>query len=453
MRSILLLTILAACSPGDGAPPNVLILCMDTLRADRLGCYGGQGDLTPNLDQLASEATRWENFSASSPWTVPSHASMFTGKNPSQHGAYSFEVDDMQVDNCFILEEDQWTLAEALREEGYATGGIVSNAVYLKSEFGLNQGFDRWRISRERAPRLCKQALEWIDEQEAARPWTLFVNFMDTHRPYNVEPLPGEDVFDQASAYSSDLLNQLYQQVIVRGEEPGELAVAVEAQYNRSVRNLDLALGPLFAGLRERKVWDDLLLVVVSDHGEYFGEHGLVEHSKDVYEQALAVPLVIKYPGQVVGEVREERALSSHLPALILDGMSTDLNARLGQDFPLRPGQGLALAENHYSRLPDILHPDVGARFRRVRTVFYEGPYKLIVSSDGKHELYNLDKDPAEQVLCNRSDFFQMHRMLASVREALEGTQSARERPTVQMDGERYQELKAMGYAGVPEGD
>ena len=438
---------------GD-TPPNVLILCMDTLRADRLGCYGGTGNLTPHLDALAAQATLWETCSASSPWTVPSHASMFTGKNPSAHGAYSFEVEDMSVDNCFTLEEEQWTLAEALRDEGYATAGIVANAVYLKSEFGLSQGFDHWRISRERAPRLCNNILDWIDgrtqEGSSDRPWILFVNFMDTHRPYNVEPLPGEREYDQASEYSSDLLNRLYQQVIVRGEEAGELGLNLQEQYNRAVRNLDLAMGEFFARLKERGVWDDLLLVVISDHGEYFGEHGLVEHSKDVYEPALSVPLIIKYPGQTAGETRTERASSAHLPALVLDGLPSEIADHLAQDFPLRPGVGPVLSENHYSRLPDILHPAVGARFRRVRTVLYDGPHKLIQSSDGRHELYHLGEDPGETVLRNDLDYFRMHRMLEALSEELKGTESARERQTVRIDGERLDDLRAMGYAGGP---
>ncbi len=449
--------VLSACGSMGDTPPNVLILCVDTLRADRLGCYGGTGNLTPNLDALAAQATRWENCSASSPWTVPSHASMFTGKNPSAHGAYSFEVEDMSVDNCFTLEEEQRTLAEALREVGYVTAGIVANAVYLKGEFGLSQGFDQWRISRERAPRLCKNVLSWMDDRAqqrtSDRPWTMFVNLMDTHRPYNVEPLPGEREYDQATEYSSDLLNRLYQQVIVRGEEAGELGLTLQDQYNRAVRNLVLALGELFDQLKERGLWEDLLLVVVSDHGEYFGEHGLVEHSKDVYEQALSVPLLIKYPGQTVGELRTERAGSAHLPALILDGLTSEISGRLGPEFPLRPGVGLVVAENHYSRLPDILHPTVGERFRRVRTVVYDGSHKLIQSSDGNHELYNLAEDPGETVLCNDLDFFRLHSMLDALSEELKGTESARQRETVRVDGERLKDLKAMGYAGGPGGD
>ena len=114
---------------------------------------------------------------------------------------------------------------------------------------------------------------------------------------------------------------------------------------------------------------------------------------------------------------------------------------------------GLVVAENHYSRLPDILHPTVGERFRRVRTVVYDGSHKLIQSSDGNHELYNLAEDPGETVLCNDLDFFRLHSMLDALSEELKGTESARQRETVRVDGERLKDLKAMGYAGGPGGD
>jgi len=427
---------------------------MDTLRADRLGCYGGLGDLTPNLDALAAASTRWDLCSASSPWTVPSHASMFTGKNPSDHRAHSFDAHDMKVDNCYVLDAEHWTLAEALQEEGYATGGIVANAVYLNSAFGLSQGFDEWRISRERAPRLCNGVLGWIDGRESKpEPWMMFVNFMDTHRPYNVEPLPGEMEFDQATQYSSDLLNRLYEQVIVQGEEAGELGLTLQDQYNRSVRNLDLAIGELFAELKQRGQWEDLLLVVISDHGEYFGEHGLVEHSKDVYEQALSVPLIIKYPGQVAGVVRTDRASSAHLPALVLDGVPGEASLRQSVRFPLRPGVGRVLSENYFSRLPDILHPAVGDRFRRVRTVIYDGSHKLIQSSDGHHELYNLNEDPGETTLRNESDSDRLQIMLAELTSELQGSASAAGGGTVSVDEARRIDMEALGYAVGSEGD
>lgn len=462
MRSLVLalalpLGPLAACGGGEsgaGTPPNVLVLCLDTVRADRLGCYGGRGGLTPNLDAFAAGATLYERCTASSPWTVPSHASFFTGLDPFAHGAHSFLVEPgpgaAAVDNVYALEDEHRTLAEVLVEAGYRTGGVVANAVYLKAEFGLNQGFEQWRIARERAPRVNGEVLRWLDGLEGGRPWLLFVNYMDAHRPYNVEPAEGERVFG-ADEYSSDLLDALYDEVIVAGREGGELAARVEEQYDRAVRNLDRALGELFAALEERGLWDDTLVVVLSDHGEYFGEHRLVEHSKDVYQEALDVPLIVKYAGQRSGAVERARVSHVHVPRLVLEGLPDALRARWADAFPRLPGARPVIAESYYSRLRDVLHPDpaVTERFRRVRAALVDGPYKLIRSSDGRHELYDLEADPREQHDRAALEPARVEAMLAALDEARAGAPlDASGRTAVPLDAEHRADIDAMGYGG-----
>ncbi|MEE8467133.1 MAG: sulfatase-like hydrolase/transferase, partial [Planctomycetota bacterium] len=167
------LLFLAACGAADPPPPNVLLISLDTLRVDRLGCYGSAAGLTPELDTLAAGATRWERCTATAPWTVPSHASMFTGLYPHAHGAHSFEPVSARVDNVWTLAEEHETLAEVLAAEGYATGAVVANVAYLGPALGLSQGFEDWSLSRERAPRINKEALQWIDRVPEGRPWML----------------------------------------------------------------------------------------------------------------------------------------------------------------------------------------------------------------------------------------------------------------------------------------
>lgn len=426
--------------------PNVLLVVLDTVRADHLGCYGGPR-ITPTLDALAAAATRYERCTASSPWTVPSHASLFTGLDPHTHGAQSFEVDSFEgLDNVYTLTEDKVTLAELLRDEGWATGGVVANAAYLKPAFGLNQGFDDWSVARVRAPRLNREALAWIDARAPGEPWFLFLNYMDAHRPYNVEPLEGEEEIPQRES-SAILLDELYDAVVVRGEEPGDLGRRVREQYTRAVRNLDRALGELVAGLRERGLWEDTILVVTSDHGEYFGEHGLVEHSKDVYEPALDVPLIVKPAGVSAGRLVTDHASNAHVPRLVIDAIGGAVAERCAPQFPRAPGAPV-VAENRYSRLRDILHPEVGARFRRVRSAYYEGDLKLVRSSDGAHELYRLDRDPTEAVDLAATEPAEVARLLATLEalfEATPHTGAVRE----SVGGEAHlRDLQATGYAG-----
>lgn len=447
LAAAFVLASLAGCGgEATAARPNVLLIVLDTVRADHLGCYGGPR-VTPTLDALAAAATRYERCTASSPWTVPSHASLFTGLDPHTHGAQSFEVDAFEgLDNVYALPEDRVTLAELLRDEGYATGGVVANAAYLKPAFGLSQGFEDWSVSRVRAPRLNREALAWIDARAPGEPWFLFLNYMDAHRPYNVEPIAGEDEIPQRES-SVILLDELFEAVVVRGEEPGDLARRVREQYTRAVRNLDRALGELIAGLRERGLWEETILVVTSDHGEYFGEHGLVEHSKDVYEPALDVPLIVKPAGVSSGRVLAEHASNAHVPRLVIDAIGGDVAARCAPQFPRSPG-ATVVAENRYSRLRDILHPEVGARFRRVRSAYYEGDLKLVRSSDGAHELYRLDRDPAEALDLAASEPAEVARLLTALESLFAATPytgGLRE----SVGGEAHlRDLQGTGYAG-----
>jgi len=444
----LALAALVACGgrAAEPLPPNVLLVVLDTLRADHVSCYGGARP-TPNLDALAAEGTRYANASSSAPWTVPSHASLFTGRDPHTHGAHSFWVDEFTgVDNVYGLGQGETTLAEVLAREGYDTGGIVANAMYLKPAFGLNQGFAHWSVSRVRAPRLNQEALGWIDARQAGRPWFLFLNYMDVHRPYNVEPLPGEPEFPPRES-SALLLDELYERVMVGGEQPGELAGRIREQYARAVRNLDLALGELFAALRARGLWDGMVVVVTSDHGEYFGEHGLVEHSKDVYQEALEVPLIVKEPRQAAGRTVLERASSTHVPRLVLEAVGGGIAARNASLFPARPGEAV-LAENHFSRLKEITDPAVAERFKRVRTAYFQAGWKLVCSSDGAHELYRLDEDPRELTDRAAQEPGRLAELLAELERRLAATPFDGAQREMVGGQSHLDDLKGAGYAG-----
>ena len=138
------------------------------------------------------------------------------------------------------------------------------------------------------------------------------------------------------------------------------------------------------------------MIVLTSDHGEYFGEHDLMEHSKDVYQPVLWVPLMIKYPGQQEGK-RVDRWFSlAEIPRLILTCLFRDDSAFPQDSFPVQPGSSPILGELYYTRKKDLFHPIWGKRFRRTRTAIFDGPYKYIHSSDENHELYNLETDPEE---------------------------------------------------------
>ena len=393
---------LATVGCGAGAaerPPNVVLLVLDTVRADHLGCYGYPLPTTPRIDALAAVADRHARVESSAPWTLPSHASMFTGRLAFQHGVHAGRRPDGRILDGRRLDARQRTLAEALREAGYRTAGFVANSIYLSETFGFQQGFELYDVDRQRAPMMTGKLLGWIDEVGRDAPFFAFVNLMDAHRPYNTLPLP-EGAPAGLPAPSPEppgaLLDRLVEAVLGHDEPPDPQLVAdVVGQYDHALAWLDRAVGQVCDGLRSRGLYDDTLLIVTSDHGEYFGEHDLVEHSKDIYQPAIAVPLVVKRPGQIQGRVLTERKSLADLPELVFAQLPPALRARHGAGFARGDAPRPIVAEIYYTRGKDLQQP-WGARFLRERQALYQGRYKLILSSDGVDELYDLESDPAE---------------------------------------------------------
>ena len=405
----LVLALAVGCSEAPQEPPNVILISLDTVRADHLGCYGYERDTSPALDALAEVSTRYETSYATSPWTLPTHASMFTGKHSFEHGARTYPIPPgvEATNNANVLAPGHLTLAEILSAEGYRTGAVVANSTYLKPAFKVDQGFapQDYLVKRVRAPDVTRLAVRWMarEAEESGRPFFLFVNYMDTHRPYNTTPRTDGRIPAPAPGangqpvQSGELLNQLYEVVMGMGQPPPEALVQeLINQYDLAIANLDEALGQLFEWLRREGHWDDTLIIVTSDHGEYFGEHGLVEHSKDIYQEGVRVPLLVKGPGQRSGHVDKTVASSVDLPALVLDHLPARLAAKYRKAYPYRPGNHAVVAENYYSRIKD-LEASYGERFQRVRTAIFFDRWKYIHSTDGNSELYDLESDPLEQ--------------------------------------------------------
>jgi arylsulfatase A-like enzyme len=459
MRPIRSLTLLAAalavlvfpgCGPGGpDRPPNVVLLVLDTVRADHLGCYGYPLPTTPRIDALAAVADRYERVESTAPWTLPSHASMFTGELAFEHGVHAGRRSDGVIYDGRRLAPQQRTLAEALREAGYRTAGFVANSIYLSETFGFQQGFELYDVERVRAPQMTAKLLRWIDEEVGDGPFFAFVNYMDAHRPYNTDPLPEgppPGLPAPAPQPPGELLDLLVDQVLAQGAEPDPALVeAVVGQYDHGIAWLDRAVGQVVDALSSRGLYGQTLLIVTSDHGEYFGEHGLVEHSKDLYQPAIAVPLVVKRPGQVEGRVVAERLSLADLPDLVLDQLPTSLRERHGQRLTARDERSPVVAEVYYTRGKDLQQP-WGQRFVRERQALYVDRYKLILSSDGADELYDLEADPGEthDLLAERPELGEVLRKRLLALLAAGRGEGAGEVP--ELTPEQLEELRRLGY-------
>jgi arylsulfatase A-like enzyme len=249
--------------------PDILLISIDTLRADRLGCFGYRDAQTPHIDRLADEGVVFESATAPVPITLPSHASMLTGLIPPEHG--------VRLNSGYRLPESIRTLAEVLNENGYQTGGFIAGLPMVAAN-GLAQGFDFYddELSRKSgadapvkrnerwADAVLASAAKWLDSTDSNQPVFAFVHIFDPHRPYE-KAIPG------SSTNSYD----------------GEIAY------------VDRELGGFMSGLGKSSRWEGMLTVLTSDHGESLDEHGELTHGLFVYESTLHVPLIISRPGVI----------------------------------------------------------------------------------------------------------------------------------------------------------
>ncbi|MEM1449389.1 MAG: sulfatase [Planctomycetota bacterium] len=442
------LALLVACGGDESAPlPHVIVISLDTVRADRLGCYGGAEGATPRLDELAARADLYRSCTATSSWTLPSHASMFTGLFPFEHGTHGFRTDE-PADNVHPLHPDHATLAEEMRVVGYHTAGLVANTVYLAVRYGVAQGFEEYEPSRRPGPALTDRALQIVDERIAAddgRPLFLFLNYMDTHRPYLFAPLE-EIARMPPDEHPAALLEALCARVMNEGAPPGELGERVAELYGRALTVLDAEIGRLLDGLDERGVLDGAVVVVTSDHGEAFGTHGIVEHAKDVYEPLVAVPLLVKRSGQRAGRKLDEPASLVDVPGLVADAIGGAAGEELAGRFPRVPGAHPVTAEIHFARPREVAL--YAGRFQRQRFALREGRYKVIVEGD-EVELYDLSADPGELVDLAEREPSRAEAMVRSLRELRSSGAYAGERLMPQPPTPvQRKDIDELGYGG-----
>jgi len=444
--------VLAACSRASGPrPPNVLLVVIDTLRADHLGCYGYARPTSPRIDALAQRATRYEHCIAAAPWTLPSHASLFTGKFPHEHGLRIY-VDDHFHETLYPLADEHVTLAEALASEGYDTAGLYANSVYLDPRYNLQQGFAKWEFERGWADAVNAAAFRFL-ARARERPFFLFLNYFDAHRVYNTTPHPGVTA-KPAIRDHGQALDRLIA-AVMPGVSPAspEIVESVTDQYDTAIANVDEAIGELVGELERLGLYDDTLIVLTSDHGEFLGEHLLAGHGKDVYAESTSIPLIVKAPSQRDARVESALASTVDVAHLVTSSLPAAIAARWSARFPHHPGSGIVVSEQEFALPKDLLHPVWGHRFRRARTAYFEWPWKLIDSSDGEHELYDLAADPHETTNLVAKDTERAARMQATLAKALAEADKTAWHPRpdstpVRSDAAHRAELKKLGYTG-----
>jgi arylsulfatase A-like enzyme len=282
---------------------NVLLIGVDTLRPDHLGCYGYDRPTSPAIDGLAREGVLFEAPVSQCPWTLPSFASMFTSLYPTQHGA---GINMSGLGTAFP------TMAGILAGEGYATGAVLSSLV-LSPEFGVNRGFGYYDVNaadeRRDALDVTRLALTWLDGLDG-QPFFLFVHYFDPHLPY-APPTPYDTLFGgglRGSMGSVFDIKPLVEDEVTLDDRLAEFTEQdwrrIVSLYDGEIGFTDMAIGRLLAGLSERGLRRKTLVVLLADHGEEFYEHGGLGHGHTLFDEVIRVPLILSLPGGLPGGVR-----------------------------------------------------------------------------------------------------------------------------------------------------
>lgn len=411
---------LARLPQAETEAPNVLLIILDTVRAISMGLYNAEAVPTPNLDQFALRGAVFSRATATAPWTLPSHASMFTGRY----------VCELTTDWGKPFVDPDSTLAEVLSKRGFVTAGFVGNLHYASRPLGLARGFVHYEdfpltlgqavlstslgravtngrlfrrvtrfqdtLNRKDAQQVIGDFLDWADEQQRSgrnNPFFAFLNLFDAHEPY-LPPEPYRTRFARPGpAYASWYDTNRAERYRMSGLSAEEIAPQLGA-YEGSIASLDARLGELFEALEARGMLDNTIVIVTSDHGEEFGEHGVMGHSRSIYLPLLHVPLVMAWPDRLApGTVVDQPVTLRDLPATVVDllglnasspipGVSwTSLLAGTGQ----LPAESALLSEN--------------SSFSRNRTIM-EGRYHYLTfrsHGESQERLYDAVDDPLEQ--------------------------------------------------------
>lgn len=438
---------------------NVVLVSIDTLRADHLGVYGYGRDTSPAMDALAGESAVFLNTYASAPWTLPSHVSLLTSLNGIHHGVY-YENDRM--------DPSQNTLADFLRADGYFCAALTG-AAFVSSFYGFSKGFDSYRMeqgemtSQRLAENAAQESLEWLDTN-SDKPFFLFIHTYQPHQPYN-PPEPYNTMFTEKTAKwkEFDIYKDLGGKYGFYKKLPEDERQNVIGLYDGEIRYTDdVLIKPLIDKLRALNIYDRTLLVVTSDHGEEFYDHSTWEHVHNLYDESLKVPLIIKFP-------RSKHAGRRLSPIVRLIDIMPTILEELGIAFKadFRDGRSLMPVLQGRETGDRVFTADLAENVLGYRTpsrmAMNSGRYKLIVNlpprpEDQKFfaslapsvpavELYDLEKDAGEKNnLAEAPEKAQVARQLLQSLNELIKTVKPGGKTKAKLSKELAEQLKSFGY-------
>ena len=438
-------------TPASSVRPNVLLIVIDTLRRDRLGCYGYGGGTSPRLDRFAADALLFERCLAPSGWTEPSTASLLTGLYPTRHGCHEYAV----------LPAELELVSERLQSVGYRTIGVSGNP-NASPQFGFDQGFDAFWFDQNDKAREYPDVSELVAHAEALlaqdddRPTFLYLHLMNVHGPY-LTPGAWRDRFRRPGARDFPFQNEVWKDVMRKGmvERRAEVTPAdiadLEARYDAAVAYTDDVVGRFLERRRATAAGRDELVVVTSDHGEELFDHGGFGHGFTLQAEIVDVPLLIRPPAGGAGRRIDTPVSLVDLPATLLEHLGAlppEAQGRLGDGMSLWP---LVDGREFERDLPLVSHLERGKQGSAF--LLQSWPLRLIETGhdysgrSGVAELFDQATDAAERVdllVRDPERSAQLRALLAARRAALEAQGLAAQR--VPLSDDQRRQMAALGY-------
>ena len=434
---------------GPDAGPNLVLIVIDTLRADALSSYGAAPGTTPVMDELAERGVRFEQAFSAAPWTWPSTASILTGLQPPEHGVLGRKA--------YRLADEWLTLAEVLLEAGVATSGFSANPL-IAANRNFAQGFQHFRSYPWRRSRTFLSHLQADLEEHADERFFLYVHWTDPHAPYEPHPdarrrFVGETPEGYEDQVSRELVRRYFDGETELGRRMAEVVEHEYALYRGEVATVDTSLGILLGALAAHGVLDNTIVAVTSDHGEEFLDHGQVGHGKQLYAESMRVPLIVAGPGIEPGGVVSEPVENRHLAGSLLELMGIERRGNLA-------GPNLFAAAERSGLGPCFFHTSPGFWVDRGSLLREEVEDLMGLRTDevlymwspagesgvDRQWLFDLSEDPDAQTPVPADEA-----ATARLREQLDAWwRESREASVGNLSGDAamIEELQALGYLG-----
>lgn len=437
-------------SSKKNEPLNIIVILVDALRADHLGCYGYHRPTSPNIDRFAQNAVIFSQAISQSSFTKTSIASLFTGEYPYNHQVYWGNREDTEnTITSDVLSQEEETLAELLLQNGFITSAWVHNH-HLKPYMGFGQGFTQYNYLEYSIEWMNKKILPWLNEYGIHFNSFSYIHYIDLHDPYRPKP-PYDTLYGKYSDFYSKIdfeqwgsyLHKIREKQITLEKKEIEQLIAY---YDGLINYVDNEIGRLFEELKRMGIYDRSLIILTADHGDAFMEHDFISHSTIPYDELLRVPLIVKFPhSRYAGKVIEEQVRLVDIKPTIIDLLNLE-STKESDGFSLLYFLDPRYTDGREVTFPKVAISEIAEKDTYPIISIRTDSLKYLHFQNKEDEMYNLKLDPSEQINLIDIEKQQAQNFKRIAMEIVEHRGNNKDRRKIVLDKESIEKLKALGY-------